>query len=545
MVHDRLAALQDALLDVLGSSSDRRADLVEEALRRDAHEVAAYWLKLVVAIGIATLGLVVGSTAVIIGAMLVAPLMGPIVDLALGLGAGSPVLVIRSALRIAGSVVVTIGGSAAITWLLPFHVTTSEITSRTAPNALDLVIAAFCAIAGVFASLRPKSDTVSTAAGTSIGISLVPPLCTAGFGLGVADPRISAGATMLFLANFAAIVVVGTLVYLLTGFDRVDVGPVEQSELERGHDLNLVRVLALRLSRFFASRFGHPARLVMPLAFLATIYVPLRRALDQVAWEVRVRIAIDDALARAPGPVLQRHVRIDGRDIDVRVVLAGAPNSANPFEESLGQAVKAASGEVAHVDVIAVPEAGAFEALAARLSRAEDVGTAHASGLVASAHRHELLEAVRASWPAEALGDLLRVRLDMEDPAALHVVYLGEPAGDAVRAILRRSLEQRLGRALDVRTYAVVAAPRDVSRLFDEPGTLVRDLTRDATLLEGIDEVYVCERRPPRPAATQVGARHAAVAAWLDATLGGRERRQVTEGPDWSVRFSRTPCGGP
>src|SRR5688572_13990747 len=153
-------------------------------LERNANEATSYWLQLVVSIGIATLGLVLGSAAVIIAAMLVAPLMGPIIALAMGLATGTPFLVLRSLGRILLSVIVAVGGAALITVLLPFHELNGEIAARTYPTVLDLLTAGFCALAGVYASLRPGSDTAATAAGTSIGISLVPPLCASGFGLG-------------------------------------------------------------------------------------------------------------------------------------------------------------------------------------------------------------------------------------------------------------------------------------------------------------------------------------------------------------------------
>jgi hypothetical protein len=76
-----LRTLQDRLLHLLGTHVDERPALVAGMLERNAHEATSYWLQLVVSIGIATLGLVVGSAAVIIGAMLVAPLMGPIIAL--------------------------------------------------------------------------------------------------------------------------------------------------------------------------------------------------------------------------------------------------------------------------------------------------------------------------------------------------------------------------------------------------------------------------------------------------------------------------------
>jgi uncharacterized membrane protein len=136
---------QDRLVMLLGSSPANRQALVATMLHRDAREATSYWLQLLVSIGIATLGLVVGSTAVVIGAMLVAPLMGPIVHLAMGLAAGSPFLVLRSAGRIGGSVVTAMVGAALITVIVPYHELTAEIAARTAPTVLDLMTCAVSA----------------------------------------------------------------------------------------------------------------------------------------------------------------------------------------------------------------------------------------------------------------------------------------------------------------------------------------------------------------------------------------------------------------
>jgi uncharacterized membrane protein len=113
--------------------------------------------------------------------MLIAPLMTPIVALGMGLAVGSPVLVIRSLVRIASSIMCVVLASAVLTGLLPFHELTSEIAARTAPRVLDLLTAAFWALAGAYAAMLPGSSSATTAADTSIGISLVPPLCTRGY----------------------------------------------------------------------------------------------------------------------------------------------------------------------------------------------------------------------------------------------------------------------------------------------------------------------------------------------------------------------------
>jgi len=218
-----IAVLQDRLVHLLGSSRGQRASLVASMLRRDASEATSYWLQLLVSVGIATLGLVVGSAAVVIGAMLVAPLMGPIVAVAMGLATGSPFLVLRSAGRIGVSVVAAIGGAAVITLLLPFHELNAEILARTSPTVLDLVTAGFCALAGVYAALRSGSDTTTTAAGTSISISLVPPLCASGYGLGTGAWHVAGGAGLLFLTNLVAIIVIGTVAFVAAGFNQVNV----------------------------------------------------------------------------------------------------------------------------------------------------------------------------------------------------------------------------------------------------------------------------------------------------------------------------------
>ena len=91
-------------------------------------------------------------------------------------------LVLRAALRVVLSVLLVVTGAALLVLALPFHEITSEIATRVAPTALDLLVAVFCALTAAYTTVRPGSDTTAAAAGTAIGIALVPPLCTVGFG---------------------------------------------------------------------------------------------------------------------------------------------------------------------------------------------------------------------------------------------------------------------------------------------------------------------------------------------------------------------------
>ena len=160
--------LQDRIAAAFGIYPVDREATVRAMLDRSGRAPAGYWLQLLLAMGIASLGLVLGSTAVVIGAMLISPLMNPIVELGMGLAIGSPFLVLRSSARTGASIVVVVTSAALLTLALPFTEVTSEIAARTSPTALDLLVATLCAIAAAYTSVRPGSDTTSTAAGTAI-----------------------------------------------------------------------------------------------------------------------------------------------------------------------------------------------------------------------------------------------------------------------------------------------------------------------------------------------------------------------------------------
>ena len=184
----QVRSLQNAFATRLGISAADRTSLIASMLSKQEDDALSYWLQIFLSMGIATLGLVLDSTGVVIGAMLISPLMTPIVGLGMGLTTGSPFLTLRSAARVLANVAFVIGSAAIITRLLPFHEITGEIAGRTAPTLIDLGIASFCALAAGFTTVRQSSDTVAAAAGTAIGIALVPPLCVGGFGIGIALP---------------------------------------------------------------------------------------------------------------------------------------------------------------------------------------------------------------------------------------------------------------------------------------------------------------------------------------------------------------------
>jgi uncharacterized hydrophobic protein (TIGR00271 family) len=176
------------------------------------------WI-LIFAILIASLGLLTNSTTVIIGAMLISPLMGPIMGLGFGIAINDLQLLKRSILNFlfASSVSLTISTSFFL--LTPIHEATSEILHRTSPNIYDALIALFGGLAGMVAtSSKLKGNVIP---GVAIATALMPPLCTAGYGLANLNPKYFFGALYLFFINTVFIALATLVTARLLKFRQV------------------------------------------------------------------------------------------------------------------------------------------------------------------------------------------------------------------------------------------------------------------------------------------------------------------------------------
>ncbi len=155
---------------------------------------------LIFAVFIASIGLNTNSTAVIIGAMLISPLMGPIMGSGLAMGVNDFDLMKKSLRNLAVMTVISIGTSAAYFWLSPLTDAQSELLARTNPTIYDVLIAVFGGATGIMAGSR--KDKISNAIpGVAIATALMPPLCTAGYGLASGNLRFFAGAVYLYMIN--------------------------------------------------------------------------------------------------------------------------------------------------------------------------------------------------------------------------------------------------------------------------------------------------------------------------------------------------------
>ena len=169
--------------------------------------------------GIAMLGLLQGSGAVIIGAMLISPLMGPIVEMGMAL-ATFDLRTLRDSLRNMGvGVALALLISILIVAISPLQEPTQEILSRTEPTLFDLLVAIFSGLAGAYATITRKGETI---VGVAIATALMPPLAVVGFGIAVGNASIAGGAAFLFMTNLLAIALSVTIMARWYGFGGAD-----------------------------------------------------------------------------------------------------------------------------------------------------------------------------------------------------------------------------------------------------------------------------------------------------------------------------------
>lgn len=166
----------------------------------------AFFFMVTLSVLMATLGLWIGSAAVVIGSMLIAPILYPIISLALGFSISDPKLIERSCYTIGKSVVLGLIASGTVTWLLASRIDSysSEIISRTEPSLLYLVVGVIAGVAVSFTLVRP--DFSETLAGIAVSVALIPPLAVVGIGLARFDWAVASSSAVLFIVNIIGIV---------------------------------------------------------------------------------------------------------------------------------------------------------------------------------------------------------------------------------------------------------------------------------------------------------------------------------------------------
>lgn len=229
---------------------------VIEKRREDSALSHRYLFMIAMSAGIAILGLLLSSPAVVIGAMLLSPLMDPIMGLGFALAIGDYRWLKQSARTLAWGSLLAVGLCAVLVFFSPIQTITSEIAARTRPNLFDLFVALFSALAGAYAMIRGREGTI---VGVAIATALMPPLATVGFGLATLNWTVFSGALLLFATNFLTIALTAWGMARLYGFSN---------DLSKGQS----RAQNIAVAAVF---FG----LAIPLGF----------SLQQIAWEANAQ----------------------------------------------------------------------------------------------------------------------------------------------------------------------------------------------------------------------------------------------------------------
>lgn len=195
-----LGRLQQLLSRRFSLLEDKAEDATIQRRIREAAELvgATPWI-LMFAIVVASVGLNVNSTAVIIGAMLISPLMGPIMAVGLGVAVYDFELVKKALINLAIATVISLLVSALYFSISPLHEAQSELLARTSPTLWDVLIALFGGLAGVIGVTRQERSNVIP--GVAIATALMPPVCTAGYGIANGEWSFVAGALYLYTIN--------------------------------------------------------------------------------------------------------------------------------------------------------------------------------------------------------------------------------------------------------------------------------------------------------------------------------------------------------
>jgi len=259
-----LIALEKLLFRRLPADEARA---VRQHVDEEADLTERYVLMCALSAGIATLGLLQSSTAVVIGAMLVSPLMSPIAKLGFAFASldGKRAQDAARVLAIGAAVGVFLG--MLLTWMSPIRNATPEIIGRTAPTLLDLAVAVLSGLAGGYATVHRRGET---AIGVAIATALMPPLATLGYSLAVGRFDFAAGALLLFLTNLAAISFSFALVARIRGVAR----PMAKVE--------------------FKWRY-----VIMGLAAFLVLATPLALTLLRVSHETRASMVAREEICRA------------------------------------------------------------------------------------------------------------------------------------------------------------------------------------------------------------------------------------------------------
>ena len=215
-----------------------------KVLRENSKTTSVYVVMMILSTLIATFGLFGDSSPVIIGAMILAPIISPIVSFAMGMVRYDKNMLKRGVITILIGTGVSLLFSAGVSLIIPIKLITSEIDARLSPTLLDMGIAVASGVAAAYA--HAKEGIAKSLAGVAIAVALVPPLAVAGIGIGWWDWEVFSGAFLLYLTNLAGIIMFAGITFLILGF-----APFKRAKLGLIYTLILIGMVMIPLSLSF------------------------------------------------------------------------------------------------------------------------------------------------------------------------------------------------------------------------------------------------------------------------------------------------------
>lgn len=306
------------LLNLMTQLTEDERIQVYRQVRRNARTSNDFYVMMMAATSIAALGLMLDSSAVIIGAMLVAPLMSALVGIGMGIVQGDSRLLRMAVRTTLLGVIVAVVVSMGVSVLLPERRITGEMLGRCSPTVLDLVVALISGAAAAYASAR--KEVSGALSGVAIAVALVPPLATFGLLAAGGELRLASGALLFFLTNLIGIVSAVALVFLWVGFRP------ETSEL--------------RKARTF--RGGIMGSLTLLCAVTVLLGVLTARSYREARFDATVEIVLRGQVAALGSDAELEHWEVTTRDdgalaIKVRISASEdmTPEQARSLQESL------------------------------------------------------------------------------------------------------------------------------------------------------------------------------------------------------------------
>jgi uncharacterized hydrophobic protein (TIGR00271 family) len=322
---------------------ERRREVLEQ-LSIASSPSFDYFLMVVLSCAIATFGLLTDSAAVIIGAMLVAPLMSPILGLSLASVAGERSVFQKAVIALIRGILIAVILSTLLSWiaqLFPFDILKelpNEVLARTHPTPFDLGIALAGGAAAAYALAQPQLSAALP--GVAIATALMPPLCTVGIGISLRSPEIALGAFLLFLTNLVTISFAGILVFVLMGF-RPTIPQENSNGLPRSLYISMVLVLIV----------------LVPLVAFTLSFVKLARA-EQAnrEYENIIRTAVNSELAGLlPGDLIDLNITSAENGLNLEVVVRTSRQPAYQTVVTLQEAIAERLQQPVALELQAVP----------------------------------------------------------------------------------------------------------------------------------------------------------------------------------------------